>query len=146
MHIEGEIAIGEAASYAAKATSRINGHPKPMILSVVLTVLIMLSLSLVYTGLQNAFGWPGWLFLPAIIIMSLLNLGLFTTGAKVLQERSASTLRLYRMLPLPFWTYFAAEFLTKLLLALGITLVFLLCAVALLDTGLGLERWLLTLA
>jgi len=84
-------------------------------------------------------------FLPAIIIMSLLNLGLFTTGAKVLQERSASTLRLYRMLPLPFWTYFAAEFLTKLLLAVGITLVFLLCAVALLDTGLGLDRWLLTL-
>jgi hypothetical protein len=72
MHIEGEIAIGEAAGYAAKATSRINGHPKPMILSVVLTVVIMLSLSLVFTGLQNAFGWPGWLFLPAIIIAAML--------------------------------------------------------------------------
>lgn len=85
-------------------------------------------------------------FLPSIIIMSLLNLGLFTAGAKVLQERAASTLRLYRMLPLPFWTYFTAEFLTKLVLGLAITVLFLLCASLLLDTGLTWQRVALTLA
>lgn len=72
-------------------------------------------------------------FLPSIILMSLLNLGLFTTGAKILQERSSGTLRLYRMLPAPVWTYFAAELVTKLLLASLLIAVFLVAAGVLFD-------------
>lgn len=72
MHIEGEIAIGEASRYAAKATSRINGHPKPMILANVITLAIMLPLMLVFSGLQSAFGWPGWLFFPAIVVSGVI--------------------------------------------------------------------------
>ncbi len=72
MHIEGEIAVGEAAPHAARATSRINGHPKPMILSGVITFVAGLSLMLIFTALQGAFGWPGWLFLPAIVTCVIL--------------------------------------------------------------------------
>ncbi len=76
-------------------------------------------------------------FLPSIILMSLLNLGLFTTGSKTLQERASGTLRLYRMLPTPMWTYFAAELITKLLLATLLIGVFLAAATLLLDIRLG---------
>lgn len=77
-------------------------------------------------------------FLPSVILMSLLNLGLFTTGAKILQERASGTLRLYRMLPAPVWTYFAAELVTKLFLASVLIAVFLAAASLLLDIRLSL--------
>lgn len=89
MQIEGDIAVGEASRYAAKATSRINGHPKPMILSSVITLVVMLSLMLVFTGLQNAFGWPGWLFLPAIVTSATLAAMISTNIGRAFAVRIA---------------------------------------------------------
>ncbi len=56
-------------------------------------------------------------FVPAIIVMSMLNLGLFTAGAKLLQDRSSGALRLYRSLPMSLGVVIGAEFVTKLSLA-----------------------------
>jgi ABC-type multidrug transport system permease subunit len=57
-------------------------------------------------------------FLPGVLLMSILNLALFTAGSKLLQERSAGTLRLLRMLPLTTCQVLAADLLGKL--AIGI--------------------------
>lgn len=84
-------------------------------------------------------------FLPGVILMSLLNLGLFTTGAKILQERASGTLRLYRMLPAPMWLYFAAELVSKLLLASVLILLFLVAANLLVDLPLTVSGVLQTL-
>lgn len=68
--------------------------------------------------------------LPAIMVMALLNVGLFTAGVKLLQERSRGTLRLFRMLPVSIGWYFAAELCSKLILALAIVMGYLVLAVA----------------
>ncbi len=75
--------------------------------------------------------------LPAIMVMALLNIGLFTAGVKLLQERTRGTLRLFRMLPISMGWYFAAELCTKLILALGIIAGYL--ALAMIMFGLQLD-------
>ncbi len=72
MKIEGEIAVGEASRYAGKATSRINGHPKPMLLANFITLAVMLPLIFGFSGIQSAFQWPGWLFLPAVVVSGVI--------------------------------------------------------------------------
>lgn len=67
--------------------------------------------------------------LPAIMVMALLNVGLFTAGVKLLQERARGTLRLFRMLPVSIGWYFGAELCSKLILALAIVLGYLALAV-----------------
>jgi ABC-type multidrug transport system permease subunit len=54
-----------------------------------------------------------FLMLPAIMVMALLNVGLFTAGTKLLRERSQGTLRMLRMLPISIGWYFLAELTTK---------------------------------
>ncbi|RMH92971.1 ABC transporter permease [Lysobacter pythonis] len=66
--------------------------------------------------------------LPAIMVMALLNVGLFTAGVKLLQERARGTLRLYRMLPVSMIWYFAAELCTKLVLAMAIVAGYMVLA------------------
>jgi len=63
--------------------------------------------------------------LPAIMMMALLNVGLFTAGVKILQERARGTLRMFRMLPISVAWYFFAELLTKLIIAVVIIAVYL---------------------
>jgi len=58
--------------------------------------------------------------LPAIMVMALLNIGLFTTGAKILQERAQGTLRVFRMLPISIGWYFCAELTVKLVISVAI--------------------------
>lgn len=65
-------------------------------------------------------------FLPGLLIMSLVNLALFTTGSKLLQDRATGTLRLYRLFPVPLYVFFSAEILTKMVLALVQAIVFIL--------------------
>ncbi|NHZ91859.1 hypothetical protein F2P45_23045 [Massilia sp. CCM 8733] len=71
-------------------------------------------------------GAMSFAFLPGLLIMSLMNLALFTTGAKLLSDRSKGTLRLFRLFPVPLYLIFSAEATTKLLLALGQSVLFVL--------------------
>jgi len=63
--------------------------------------------------------------LPAIMMMALLNVGLFAAGVKILQERARGTLRMFRMLPISVAWYFFAELLTKLIVAAVIIAAYL---------------------
>jgi len=65
-------------------------------------------------------GRSSFYMLPAIMMMALLNVGLFTAGAKILQERARGTLRMFRMLPISIGWYFCAELVTKLIIAMVI--------------------------
>jgi len=71
--------------------------------------------------------------LPAIMVMALLNVGLFAAGAKILQERARGTLRLFRMLPVSIGWYFAAELIAKLVIAMAIIIGYLGIAVIMYD-------------
>lgn len=84
--------------------------------------------------------------LPAIMMMALLNIGLFSAGAKLLQERAKGTLRMYRMLPISIGWYFSAELLTKLLIALAITLGYLAIAMGVFGMSLSWPRLLSAVA
>jgi hypothetical protein len=68
-------------------------------------------------------------FLPGVLLMSILNLGLFTTGSKLLQERSSGTLRLLRMLPLQLWQVLAVDLAGKFAIGLLQSVVFIILAV-----------------
>lgn len=72
MHIEGEVAVGEAVRYAPRATSRINGHPKPMLFSIVIMLIIMLLLMLVFSVLHSTFEWQDWLVLPGLVTSAIV--------------------------------------------------------------------------
>lgn len=78
-------------------------------------------------------------FLPGLLIMSLMNLALFTTGAKLLHDRSSGTLRLFRLFPVPLYVFFSAETATKLLLALAQSILFILLGDFLLELHLSME-------
>jgi hypothetical protein len=67
MRIEGEIAVGEASRFAAKATSRLNGHPMPMIVSNVISGVVGAGVIFAFGIVQQWFDLPGWLWLPALI-------------------------------------------------------------------------------
>ncbi|WP_045758543.1 ABC transporter permease [Xanthomonas albilineans] len=77
-------------------------------------------------------------FLPSILLMSILNLALFTTGVKLLEERAQGTLRLFRMLPSPSSYFFYAELLTKLVLGIVQSIGFIALSVAITNTGLSM--------
>jgi len=83
-------------------------------------------------------GHTPFFMLPAIMVMALLNIGLFTAGAKILQERAKGTLRLFRMLPISIGWYFGAEITIKLVLALFVIAGYLGISVLLFDLDL---RW-----
>jgi len=70
-------------------------------------------------------GHSPFFMLPAIMMMALLNVGLFTAGAKILQERARGTLRMLRMLPVSIGWYFCAELVTKLIIAVAIIIGYL---------------------
>jgi hypothetical protein len=76
-------------------------------------------------------------FLPGVLLMSILNLALFTTGSKLLQERSSGTLRLLRMLPLRQWQVLAADLLGKAAIGIVQSLVFIAIAVFLTKVSLS---------
>jgi ABC-2 type transport system permease protein len=82
-------------------------------------------------------GAMSFAFLPGLLIMSLMNLALFTTGAKLLSDRSKGTLRLFRLFPVPLYVIFSAEAAAKLLLALAQSVVFVLLGDYLLELGLS---------
>jgi|GEM_PF-1821577 len=71
------------------------------------------------------FGRSPFYMLPAIMMMALLNIGLFTAGSKILQERARGTLRMFRMFPISIGWYFCAELLTKLMIAMVLIVVYL---------------------
>ena len=83
-------------------------------------------------------------FLPGVLLMSILNLSLFTTGTKILQERAQGTLRLFRMLPSPFWAFLGAELLGMLVISLIQSVIFII--LALLVTGIVLPLKAIVLA
>lgn len=56
------------------------------------------------------------LIAAGILVMALLNMGLFGAGVKLLQDRSAGALRLYRNFPVPLFIYIAAELCARLVL------------------------------
>lgn len=82
-------------------------------------------------------GAMSFAFLPGLLIMSLVNLALFTTGAKLLEDRAKGTLRLFRLFPVPLFIIFSAEAATKLLLALAQAALFVLLGDYLLELHLN---------
>jgi len=81
-------------------------------------------------------GHAPFFMLPAIMVIALLNVGLFTAGAKILQERARGTLRMLRMLPVSIGWYFGAELVVKLMIAAVIIIAYL--GIAILMFGLEL--------
>jgi len=81
-------------------------------------------------------GHSPFFMLPAIMMMALLNVGLFTAGAKILQERARGTLRMLRMLPVSIGWYFAAELASKLVVAVAIIAGYLGIAILMFDLDL----------
>lgn len=82
-------------------------------------------------------GAMSFAFLPGLLVMSLMNLALFTTGAKLLQDRAKGTLRLFRLFPVPLYLIFSAEAATKLLLVLAQSALFVLLGDYLLELKLS---------
>lgn len=73
MHIEGGIAVGEAARHAGRAAARINGHPMPMLIANGAILASMAILMIVYSGLADVLDWPHWLFFPALIASAIIG-------------------------------------------------------------------------
>jgi len=90
-----------------------------------------------YAVKVTANGAMAFAFLPGLLIMSLMNLALFTTGAKLLEDRAKGTLRLFRLFPVPLYIIFSAEATTKLLLALAQATLFVLLGDYLLELKLS---------
>lgn len=90
-----------------------------------------------YAVKVTANGSRSFAFLPGLLIMSLMNLALFTTGAKLLEDRAKGTLRLFRLFPVPLYIIFSAEAATKLLLALAQAVLFVLLGDYLLELHLS---------
>jgi len=66
MRIRGEMQVGEAARYAGRASARLSGHPKPMIVAN-LAAALATAVPVIAFGLwQSAVDAPGWLWLPAL--------------------------------------------------------------------------------
>jgi len=84
-------------------------------------------------------------YLPSILVISLLNIGLLLAGAKLSRERSTHSLRIFQVLPLPFWTYVLAEWITKLVLGSMATILALLAASLLMGAELSLRQLTLVL-
>ncbi|GJJ05040.1 hypothetical protein RugamoR64_55780 [Duganella rhizosphaerae] len=80
-----------------------------------------------------------------ILVMALLNLGLFSAGVKLLQDRSSGALRLYRNFPVPFYVYIGAELATRLLFVVLQTAFMLGLAFAFYHFQMGFQQTLLTL-
>lgn len=75
--------------------------------------------------------------LPAIMVMALLNIGLFSGGAKLLQERARGTLRMFRMLPISIGWYFSSELATKLMISLTVTAGYLALSIVMFELELS---------
>ncbi len=72
MQVEGEITVGEGARWAMKASSRINGHPRPMILSMFMTMGVLAAVMIPYMIIEQSFmDLPEWLYLPTIILTAI---------------------------------------------------------------------------
>jgi ABC-type multidrug transport system permease subunit len=90
-------------------------------------------------------GNASYAFVPGLMIMSIINLALFTTGAKLLQDRANGTMRLYRLFPVPLYIFFSAELSTKFILALVQACIFILLGDFLLDLHLSIACLLQTM-
>lgn len=85
-------------------------------------------------------------FLPGALMMSLMNLALFTFGAKLLQDRSSGVLRIYRLLPASIFIWVSSELLSKIILAFIQASLFILAGNVILDMGLTLSEVLIATA
>lgn len=74
MQIEGGIAVGEASRHAAKASARLNGHPRPMLIANVVSLVVMAVVMTTFYVVKALLGLPGWLFLPVLISSAVLGL------------------------------------------------------------------------
>jgi hypothetical protein len=68
MHVHGEMVVGEASRYAGRASGRLSGHPKPMIIANVVAALATVVPLAAFSVLQTAFDVPAWLWLPAVLL------------------------------------------------------------------------------
>lgn len=61
------MAVGEATRYAGRASGRLSGHPKPLIIANVVASLATAIPLLALAVWQAVFETPGWLWLPALL-------------------------------------------------------------------------------
>ena len=74
MKIQGDVIVGEAARFAGKAGARLNGHPRPVIIANVVSLLCLVAIMGVWIVLQTVLKLPGILFLPVLIIAVIVSL------------------------------------------------------------------------
>lgn len=67
-------------------------------------------------------------FLPGLLVLALLNLALFGTGAQLLADRSSGALKLFRLSPASPVLLYGAQLASRLLLALSQIAVFIAIA------------------
>ena len=65
MQVGGEMRVGAAARYAARASGRLSGHPKPMIVANVVAALATVVPIFAFGIWQSAVDAPAWLWAPA---------------------------------------------------------------------------------
>ena len=66
MHIQGEMEVGEAARYAGRASARLSGHPRPMVIAN-LAAGLATAIPIIVIGIwQAAVDAPAWLWLPIL--------------------------------------------------------------------------------
>ena len=74
MQITGEMQIGEAARYAGRASSRLSGHPRPLIVANLAAALATLVPIILFSIWQSAVDAPAWLWAPAILLAMAFGL------------------------------------------------------------------------
>lgn len=74
MHIEGGIAIGEGASYAGRASARLNSHPWPIIISIVATLGAMAAVMVFSAILNGLLDWPDWTYFVSLIAAAVVGI------------------------------------------------------------------------
>lgn len=107
MRVEGEIKVGEAAPWAQKASSRINGHPRPMILGIVVYLGVFGVLMFAWMLLdQMFFHAPWWVFYLPLIVFVIMAIHLTRKVCRKYSVRLATKALTERDLPNPVFGRF----------------------------------------
>lgn len=74
MQVGGEMQIGEAARFAARASGRLSGHPKPMIIANLVAALATIVPIVAFGVWRSIAEAPAWLWAPAVLVAMAFGL------------------------------------------------------------------------
>lgn len=90
MHVQGEMAVGEASRYAARASGRLSGHPKPIVIANIVAALATAVPLFGFAIWQAVFDAPGWVWLPALVVCGAFG---FWAGPRACRSYSVRVFR-----------------------------------------------------